>query len=76
MRFTILATIVGGLTVYGAVASNIINEHSGYYQEGVEYSILQSGGNDVGVLILKDSVWSRIWKFEAYDSVNRCPWVH
>ena len=68
-----LVTAVAGLAAFNAVARNVINEHSGYYQKDVHYSIVQSGSDDIAVLIHKDSVWSQIWEFEAYDSVTGQP---
>lgn len=68
MRSILAITMIMGLVASSAVASNVINEHSGYYQEDVHYSIVQSGGNDIGVRIHEGSVSSQVWKFEAYDS--------
>jgi len=68
MRAVIVATLAGALFASGAAARNVINEHSGYYQQDVHYSIVKDGDEDVAVLIRRDSVWAQIWKFEAYDS--------
>jgi hypothetical protein len=73
--FTRMVSAVG-LIAFGtaALGRNVINEQSGYYQEGVHYSVVQDYvGNDVGVLIRKNSVWAQIWKFEAYDSQTGQP---
>lgn len=73
MRSIVAITILTGLAVPVAVASNVINEHSGYYQESVHYTILTSGGNDYAVLINEGSVSTQLWKFEAYDSATGDP---
>jgi hypothetical protein len=43
MRSILATTLVAGLALSGATASNVINEHSGYYVEGVNYTIVTSG---------------------------------
>jgi hypothetical protein len=73
MKSIVAITIVTGLAVPVGVASNVINEHSGYYEEGVHYTILTSGGNDYAVLINEGSDSDHIWKFEAYDSETDDP---
>ena len=62
----IVAAIAFGVSVTSA--GNVINEHSGYYQEDVHYSILNLDGNDYAVLILEGSDSAHTWQFEAYDS--------
>ena len=73
MRWILATTVVAGLAVSGAVASNVINEHSGYYQEDVHYTIVTYQGNDVGVYINEGSVSTQLWKFEAFDSESDDP---
>ena len=68
MRWILATTVVTGLAVSGAVASNVISEHSGYYQENVHYTIVESSGNDIAVLINEGSNSNYTWQFEAYDS--------
>jgi hypothetical protein len=66
MKWFLVTTLLAGLGVGDAFGRNVINEHSGYYQEGTHYTIVQDvPGNDIGVLIHKDSVWSHIWKTES-----------
>ena len=74
MRWILVLIVVTGLAVSGAVAGNVINEHSGYYQENVHYTIVDDGfGNDLAVRINAGSVSTHVWKFEAYDSGSNEP---
>jgi len=60
--------------VSGGVASNVINEHSGYYVENVHYTIVEDVyGNDIGVYINEGSDANYVWEFEAYDSQSDEP---
>ena len=73
MRSLPFVRVLVGCGVSGAVAGNVISEHSGYYQEDVHYTIVAVGNGDRGVRIRKDSVWAQIWEFEAYDSETGQP---
>jgi hypothetical protein len=55
------------------VARNVINEHGGYYEEDVHYTIVTVGNDDRAVEINQGSAWEHIWEFEAYDSVTGDP---
>jgi hypothetical protein len=73
MRSVLMIAVVSGLGMSEAVARNVINEHSDYYQENVHYTIVTVGNDDRGVLIHRDSVQSIPWEFEAYDSATEAP---
>jgi hypothetical protein len=72
MRSLIVAVVLAVAGVSLAVAQTKIRDHSGYYELGVDYSVFQVGGDDVGLLI-HSSAWSHPWKIWSWNYTTGQP---